>query len=55
MKKRDPFLLGADAGGLVDEPNAGRSTTIERGVEVVDREAQVMDAGTTLGHKSANR
>jgi len=55
MQKRDAFLLGADAGGLVDEANPGRATTLQGGVEVVDREAQVMDAGTTLGHKSANR
>lgn len=55
MQKRDPFLLGADAGGLVDEPNAGRTTTLEGGVEVIDGEAEVMDSGPTLGHKSADR
>jgi len=55
MQKRDPFLLGADAGGFVDESNTGRTTTRESGVEVVDEEAEVMDSGPTFGHKSADR
>ena len=55
MQKRDPFLLGADAGGLVNKANAGRTTPLEDGVEVVDGEAEVMDSGPTLGYKSADR
>ena len=54
MEKRDPFLLRADAGGFVDEPNAGCTTTLEGGVEVVYEKAEVMDAGPALGHESAN-
>jgi len=54
MEKRDPFLLGADAGRLVDEPDAGCTTALEGVVEVVNEKAEVMDSGPALGHKSAD-
>ena len=54
MQKRDPFLLGADAGGFVDEPNAGGTTTLEGGVEVVDKEAEVVNSRPAFGHKPAD-
>jgi hypothetical protein len=42
-------------GGLVDEANAGGSTTLQGGVEVVDGEADVMDSGAPFGHEPADR
>ena len=55
MKKRDAFLLGAEAGGFVDEANAGGATTLQGGVDVIDGEADVMDPRPSLGHEAADR
>lgn len=54
MEKRDPFLFGANAGNFVDEPYAGRTTTVEGGVEVVDEEAEMVDSRSALGDESAD-
>ena len=54
MQKRDPFLLGADAGGFVDEPDAGCTTTLEGGIEVVNGKAEVVDSRPALGHETSN-
>ena len=54
MEERDTFPLGAEPGGFIDQPNAGLATTLERTVEIVDRKADVMDAGTAFGDELAD-
>ena len=54
MEERDAFLFRADAGGLVDEANAGGSTTLQCGIEVVDGEANVMNPGAAFGDEPAD-
>ena len=52
MQKRDPFPLRADARLLVDELHPRRPATRQRCIQVVDGEADVMDAGTPPGDKA---
>ena len=54
MEERDTFPFGAEPGGLVDEPEPGSAAAGERTVEVVDREADVMDPGATPGDELAD-
>jgi hypothetical protein len=51
MDKRDAFSVGADTRGLVDQANAGGSTALERGVEIVDGKAYVVNPLTALGEE----
>ena len=55
VEERDTFPFGADAGCLVDEANSGGAAASEGTVEVVDGEADVMDAGATFGDELADR
>ena len=54
MEEGDTFPLGALAWGLVDQSNTRSTAALERTVEVVDGEADVMDAGTTFGDELAD-
>lgn len=54
MQERDTFPFGTEAGDLVDQSNTGRAAALEGTVEVVDREADMMDAGTALGDELAD-
>jgi hypothetical protein len=54
MEKGDTFPLGSLAWGLVDQSNTRCTTTLEGIVEVVDGEADVMDAGTSSGDELAD-
>ena len=54
MEKRDTFPFGAVTWRLVDEAKPGGAATLERAVEIVDREADVMDAWTTFGDELAD-
>lgn len=46
MEKSDPLAFGADSGRCVDEPNAGHATALERCVQIVNCEADVMQPRT---------
>ena len=48
MKEGNALPLGADAGRLVDEPETGVAATGQGAVEVVDFEADVMNARSAL-------
>ena len=53
MQEGDSFSLGADARRLVDEPNAVRAAALERAVEIVDGETDVMNARPAFGDELA--
>ena len=55
MKKRDAFPFRADPGCFVDEANAGCATSFEGSIQVVDREADVVNPGAALGNEAAHR
>ena len=50
MQKRDPLAFGADTRALVDESDPCVSASVERGVEVIDGEAHVVNSGSALRH-----
>ena len=54
MQERDTFPLGTEPGRFVDQSDTGLSATRERTVEIVDREADVMDARATFGDELAD-
>lgn len=55
MEKSDPLSFGAKAGLLVDETNARHPAALERELDVVDVEADVMYAGTAPGDEPIDR
>jgi hypothetical protein len=55
MEEGDTFSLGAEPGGVVDESDAGSPAAGKRLIQVVDGEADVVDAGASLGDELANR
>jgi hypothetical protein len=55
MEKRYTFPLRADAGRLVDEPDTRGPAPVQRAVEVVDGEANVVDAWPSLRDKLPDR
>jgi hypothetical protein len=54
MEERDTFPFGAEAGCFVDEADACGFATRERAVEIVNREANVVNAGTSFGDELAD-
>ena len=54
MEERDTFPFGAESRHFVDQPNAGGPAARERTVQVVDGEADVMDAGASFGDELAD-
>ena len=54
MEEGDTFPLGSLSRGLVDQSNSRGTAAIERTVEIIDGEADVMDAGTPLGDELAD-
>ena len=54
MQEGDTFPVGAEPGRFIDQPKAGRAATRERTVEIVDCEADVMDAGAAFGDELAD-
>jgi|SRR5688572_23381896 len=55
MQERDAFLLRTDPRGLVDETDTGRPASLERGIQVLDRKAQVVDPGASFLDEPRNR
>ena len=55
MEKGDTLSFGAAARRLVDETDASAAAPFEDGIEIVDDEADVMDAGPALGDELADR
>ena len=55
MQERDPLALGAEARRLVDEANAVRAAAIERRVEIVDGEANMVNARPALRDELPDR
>ena len=48
MQEGDALAFRAEAGRLVDEADAGTAAALEGGIDVVHREADVVDAGAAL-------
>src|SRR5687768_9188719 len=48
VKKGDPLSLGSHARPLVHQPYSRVTALLERPIQVVDREADVVDSGTAL-------
>lgn len=55
MKEGDSLSLGAGARYLVDETDAGCAAALEGGIEIVDREADVMDTRTAFRDELRDR
>ncbi len=55
MQECDTLSLRAQAGFLVNELNAGPATALERGVKIVDREADVMNPRPALFQETRDR
>lgn len=55
MQEGDPLALGADPRFVVDELQSGFSTPLERRVEIVDRKADMVNAGTALRDEARDR
>ena len=55
MQKGDALAFGSNAGDLVDEAKARRAAPIEGGIEVIDREADVMNARASALDELADR
>src|SRR5690348_11382719 len=54
MEERDALAFRADPWRLVDEADAGGTAAVERAIEVVHLEADVMDAGPAPGDELAD-
>lgn len=55
MKKGDPFSLGADSRDLVDDSHARLTAFFQHSIQIVDGEADVVDARAALRYESSNR
>jgi hypothetical protein len=55
MEEGDTFPFRAQAGRLIDEADSSGAAAGEGTVEIVDGEADVMDAGPTFGDELADR
>lgn len=55
MKERDPLALHADSRNLVYQPDTGFPAPLQRCVEIVHREADMMDPGSTAGDEFPDR
>jgi len=55
MEERDTFPFRAEARDLVDQADSGGAAAVEGTVEVVDGEADVMDAWASFGDELADR
>jgi len=52
VQKGDPLSLSPDPRLLIDELNARRSAARQHRIQIVDREADVMDARSALFHEA---
>lgn len=48
MKEGDSLSLGSYPGSFVDKPKTGGAAAVQRRVEVIHREADVMDSGAAF-------
>ena len=55
MQKRDALSLRANARLLIYELNAGAAAALQHRVEIVNRKADVVNAGSPLGEEAGNR
>lgn len=55
MEKSDPLAFGANSRRRIDESNARSATALERRVEVVDGEADMMQPGPAFFDKLRDR
>ena len=54
MQKRDAFAFGTDAGSVIDESDPFAAAAVECSIQIVDGEADVMDAGPAFGDELGN-
>src|ERR1044071_7184732 len=55
MNEGDAFAFSTEAGNVIDEFDAGRTAALQRGIEVIDGETDMMKTGTALGDEFADR
>ena len=55
MQKRDSLSFRANPRLLIYELNAGAAAALQHRVEIVNRKADVMNAGSPLGEEAGNR
>lgn len=55
MQECDSLSLSANARLVIDDLDACPPAALEHGVQVVDRKADVMDAGSAFGHEARDR
>lgn len=55
MQERDPLSFSSETRLLVDQSNSGSTAPLERRIQVVDGEANVMNSGSALCHEFPNR
>ena len=55
MQECDSLSLRANAWLVIDDLDAGSPAALEHGVQVVDRKADVMDAGSAFVHEARDR
>lgn len=54
MQKGNPLSFGADARNVINQSGARRAATLQSCVEVVHREADVMNRGASLRDKPSD-
>ena len=54
MEKGDAFALGAEPGGVIDQSKACTATPIQCSVQIIDGEANVVNAGPAFGDELAD-
>lgn len=55
MKEGNTFPLGARTRRVVDQPDFRRATARQRGVQIFDREAEMVDRRPALRHETSDR
>jgi hypothetical protein len=55
MQEGDAAVARSDSRGFIDQPEAEGAAALQRGVEIRDPEADMVDAGTTAGEKPGYR
>jgi hypothetical protein len=54
MEKRDAFAFGAEPGLVIDQSQACTTTPFQCSVQIIDSEADVVNAGTAFGDELAD-
>jgi hypothetical protein len=55
MEKSDVFALGAEPGGVIDQSHTCTTTAFQCSVQIIDGEADMVNAGAAFGDELADR